>query len=338
MKRMLLFLLTAVAALITAPAYGSHSLQCDLTLLPSGSVQTQLSGRSNQTVCLSKGSYKDSDGRIQLSGMNHVTVRNVPGEYVTLKGQLRLSSSVNDVLFYGFVSDDSLNVSGSETSHYIAGGDRITFDRMSVTNRGTNGSCFHTSNADPSQDVEIRYSRVFHCGFDGEHDHNIYLGKGIRWSVHDNWIYEGASRNLATHSASQDAQVYRNVFAQGCRNQGVPAGAGCSASVLFSENATRAHVHDNTIAHVRNGRWNVDEWNLAGTGNRFEDNCLWTPSGDPRVGIDWDVRTTTADPLFNTHPQWGFEGFQMGQRNYRIPSISECDGKEPNGPVGAPGP
>lgn len=329
----------ALLAGLPAAAPAAHDdLTCDVTVAPSADADTLLSGRSNQTVCLGAGNYRDADDRLQLSSMSHVAVRNEPGAAVKLSGQLRLSSSVNDVRFYGLRLDDRANNSGTETSQYIAGADRILFDRVSVTNGNTNGSCFHTSNADPSQDITVRYSRIYACGYDGEHDHNFYFGKGIRWKVHDNWIYECASRCIATHSASQDALVERNVIAQGCRNHGIPTGAGCSATVLFSESATRAVVRNNTVAYVHNGRWNVDTWSLSGTGNVFADNCLWSAYSDrARNGIDWDTGTVVADPQFSADSTLGYAGTSLPRRNYRIPATSQCNGKEPRpGPVGVP--
>lgn len=366
MRRALLCAVAIAAGVWTPAAVASHTLgTCDQTYGTGTDPQTVVNASADhQTICFTQGTYnsaKTGSYEFDYSGVNDVIVRATSGSAVTFAGPMKVGDSADRDEWYGIRLDatssdcvDDATCTLDSTSHYLNGDDLI-FDRVNVTNGGAATSCFHTGSDSASQadNVTVRYSRIYNCGEDGEHDHGIYMGHGRNWSIHDNYCYANGSRCLATH-ADGSGDFSNNVVSQNCVKHQDATDYRCYAQTLFSGGADNVDIHDNVIVYPTpfTGAtfWNVavgNDYAGGANGNSFTDNCVRRQDG--ASGINSNVAAEgitvsgniTADPDFSTDFLWGWQGVVLQGRNYQVgegpgsPGDSACLDKDPDGPVGA---
>lgn len=214
-----------------------------------------------QTGCFRAGSFEFSEIDIGRSG---VTLTSYPGERATLNGTLKIEQGAEGVT----VSDLNLDGRGGETDiGPFVFGSGATFDGVDVTNHHTE-VCFMVGASNPAEGFPtgtvIENSRIHDCGkLPSENgDHGIYVDNAQGTVIRDNWIYDNADRGIQLYPNSQGAQVYGNVI------------DGNGEGVIISKASSDNAVYDNVISNSRI-RWNVEAFDLHGTGNVVRDNCVW---------------------------------------------------------------
>jgi hypothetical protein len=302
----------------------------------------------------------------EFYGFSHLTVRagtpESPNERIFIDGAVKAHDSADQVYFLGLFFDGTSSPTTGLPATFYLNGEDLVFDRVNLTQGDHNHhvSCVHTSNSSGSPHisvgVEIKYSRIYGCGEDGEHDHCIYLGHATNWTIHDNLIYECGSRVIAAHNNATNVDIYENVLSQGCQKHQDLDGYKCSANVTWSKTTNDTDFFKNVVAYARtaaNPNWNArpggGDFELTGPGNAFNTNCVWTYDGQHGIHQDaFDepdtelevVGNITSNPDFSTAVFDGFESSIWSLRNYWVgngPGTPDpaCESKDPDFAVGA---
>ena len=247
-----------------------------------------------QTGCLQGGLF-EQDVKIAKGGASGspVTLTSYPGERATLKGRLRVTDAAN------FVTVESLNLDGRDAANLPSPsvyGDDVVFRDNDVTDHHT-GICFllGSSQYGRAKRVTIERNRIHDCGVlpAQNHHHGIYIEASDDARVLNNWIYDNADRGVQMFPDSQGTYIAGNVI------------DGNGQNVSFARESAHNVVEHNVISNAVL-RWNIEDWELTGSGNVARSNCVWTTRTDlyNRQGGIMVTRDFTAvdnliaDPLF----------------------------------------
>ena len=337
---------TAAFATVIAAAAAAGSpaaVSCDKVASTSGSDSAAGSAASpyrtpqkladslapGQTGCLQGGLF-EQDVKIAKGGTSGspVTITSYPGERATLKGRLRVTDSAN------FVTVESLNLDGRDAANLPSPtvyGDDVVFRDNDVTDHHT-GICFllGSDQFGRAQRVTIERNRIHDCGVlpAQNHHHGIYIEASDDARVLNNWIYDNADRGVQMFPDSQGSYIAGNVI------------DGNGQNVSYARESANNVVEHNVISNAVL-RWNIEDWELTGTGNVARNNCVWTTrtdlynrQGGIMVSRDFTAADNlVADPLF----------VDRGAKDFSLRAGSPCaalltGGGTPPPPQTGPGP
>jgi nitrous oxidase accessory protein NosD len=264
-----------------------------------------------QTGCLRAGTY-EGDLRIDHGGRAGapVTLTSYPRERAAIRGRVVVTDDAN------FVTVSRLNLDGTNAANLPSptiNGDDVSFTRNDVTNRHTT-ICFLLGSDQYGRAVRtlIRFNRIHNCGVlpAENHHHGIYVEASDDAQIVDNWIYDNADRGVQLFPDAQGTYVARNVIDR--NGQGV----------IFSRESSGNVVEHNVISNSRL-RWNLEDYQLTGTGNVARRNCVWTTrldsyarNGGIQPSPDFAVvNNVIADPTFVDRD---------GADDYRVRLNSDC--------------
>jgi parallel beta-helix repeat protein len=314
----------ATVAVAALTASSPAAMSCDRVTAPSGSDSaagtvaspyrtTQRLADSlapGQTGCLRAGLY-EQDVKVTKGGAagSPVTISSYPGERATLKGRLRIADSAN------FVTVESLDLDGRDASGLPSPsvyGDDVVFRDNDVTDHHT-GICFllGSSSYGRAKRTTIERNRIHDCGVLPalNHHHGIYIEASDDARILSNWIYDNADRGVQMFPDSQGSYISGNVIDGN--------GQGVSFARQSANNVVERNVVSNSVL-----RWNIEDWELSGTGNVARDNCVWTTrtdlynrQGGIMVNPDFtSAGNLIADPLF----------VDRGAKDFRLRDGSPC--------------
>jgi parallel beta-helix repeat protein len=238
-----------------------------------------------------------------------VTITSYPGERATLKGRLRVADTAN------FVTVESLNLDGRDSAGLPSPsvyGDDVVFRDNDVTDHHT-GICFllGSDQYGRAKRVTIERNRIHDCGVlpAQNHHHGIYIEAADDARVLNNWIYDNADRGVQMFPDSQGSYIAGNVIDGN--------GQGVSFARESANNVVEHNIVSNSVL-----RWNIEDWELSGSGNLARNNCVWTTRTDlyNRQGGIMVTRDFTAadnliaDPLF----------LDRGAKDFRLRDGSPC--------------
>jgi hypothetical protein len=282
-----------------------------------------------QTGCLRAGVY-EQDVKVTKGGSAGapVTITSQPGERATLKGRLRIIDTAN------FVTVESLDLDGRDAGDLPSPsvyGDDVVFRDNDVTDYNT-GICFllGSDQYGRAQRTTIERNRIHNCGVlpAQNHHHGIYIEAADDARILNNWIYDNADRGVQMFPDSQGTYIAGNVIDGN--------GQGVSFARQSANNVVEHNVVSNSVL-----RWNIEDWELSGTGNVARSNCVWTTrtdlynrQGGIMVHPDFaSIDNLIADPLFE----------DRGAKDFRLRADGPCAaliaaGGTPPPPRPGPGP
>jgi hypothetical protein len=283
-----------------------------------------------QTGCLRAGLYEQNVAIERGGGAGApITLSSYPGERATLRGRLRVKDTA-DHLIVEELDLDGRHPGDTLPSPSVYGND-VTFRGNDVTNHHT-GICFLLGSNDYGRAVRvtIERNRIHDCGVlpAQNHHHGIYIEHADTTHVVDNWIYDNADRGVQMFPDSQRAYVARNVIDGN--------GQGVSYARVSANNVVEHNVVSNSVL-----RWNIEDWELTGTGNVARQNCVWTTrtgSYAREGGIMVSRDFTAADNLI-ADPRF----VNRVAKDFRLAAGSPCavllaGGGTPPPPAPQPGP
>ena len=120
----------------------------------------------------------------------------------------------------------------------------------------------------------IERNRIHDCGElpPTNHHHGIYVEAAYGTRITGNWIYDNADRGVQLFPDAQRTYVARNVI------------DGNGEGVVFSRKSANNVVENNAISNSV-VRYNIEDYELSGTGNVARRNCLWSPRHPDKAGI-----------------------------------------------------
>jgi hypothetical protein len=335
----LLALVTAAVAVAAAVGNSSAATSCDMVASASGSDAAAGNAASpfrttqklvdslqaGETGCLRAGLYEENVAIESGGGAGApITLSSYPGERATLRGRLRVKDSANHVVV------ESLDLDGRHAGGTLPSpsvyGDDVVFRDNDVSNYHT-GICFLLGSNDygHAQRVTIERNRIHDCGVlpAENHHHGIYVEHAADLRVLNNWIYDNADRGIQFYPDSQRAYVAGNVI------------DGNGQGVIFSRESAGNVVEHNVITNSVL-RWNIEDWELTGTGNIARRNCVWSTRSDSYArggGIKVDpafavAENLVADPLF----------VDRTAKDFRLRTGSPCAALLAGGGAPAPAP
>ncbi len=334
-----------VAGAIAIAAVGANSpaaTSCDKVAAPSGSDSAAGSAASpyrtaqklvdslgpGKTWCLRAGVY-EHDVTISTGGSSgsRVTLSSYPGERATVRGRFRVKDSAN------FVTVESVDLDGRNASGLPSPsvyGDDVVFRDNDVTNYHYTAICFILGSNEYGRAVRttIERNRIHDCGRlpANNHEHGIYIEASNDVRIVENWIYDNADRGVQMFPDAQGTVIARNVI------------DGNGQGIIFSRQSAGNVVESNVISNSVL-RWNIEDWELSGTGNVARNNCVWTTRSDSygREGGIMVSRDFVATGNLVADPQF----VDRTAKDFRLAAGSPCapllaGGGTPPSP--APGP
>jgi parallel beta-helix repeat protein len=111
----------------------------------------------------------------------------------------------------------------------------------------------------------IERNRIHNCGQlpATNHHHGIYAEATDNARILENWIYDNADRGVQLFPDAQRTYVARNII------------DGNGEGVVFSRTSANNVVENNVISNSV-VRYNLEDFELRGTGNVARRNCLWS--------------------------------------------------------------
>ena len=124
----------------------------------------------------------------------------------------------------------------------------------------------------------IERNRIHNCGEmpPSNHHHGIYVEASERARITGNWIYDNADRGVQLFPDAQNTYVANNVI------------DGNGQGVVFSRKSSNNVVENNVISNPV-VRYNIESFELTGSGNVARRNCVWSTRHWGNAGIQLDV-------------------------------------------------
>jgi len=244
-----------------------------------------------QTGCLRAGVFQE-DVSVSKGGTPDAatTITSYPGERATVVGRFRVTDSAN------FVTVTGLDLDGRNQDNLPSptiNGDQVTFSGNDVTNHHTT-ICFlvGSDSFGRARNAVIERNQIHDCGQlpATNHHHGIYVEASDGLRITDNWIYDNADRGVQLFPDAQGTYIARNVI------------DGNGQGIIFSRESANNLAEYNVISNPVL-RYNVEDWELTGTGNMVRRNCVWStrhPGGagiQPGLGLP-AVDNKVADPRY----------------------------------------
>ena len=248
--------------------------------------------RSGQTGCLRAGIYqRDVDIAKGGSFSAPITITSFPGERATIVGRIYVTDHANNVVL------QQLDLDGYNRARLpspTVNGDNVAFRDNDVTNRHTS-ICFLLGSREwgRARGTVIERNRIHNCGQlpPTNHHHGIYAEATDNARIINNWIYDNADRGVQLFPDAQRTYLAHNVIDGN--------GEGVVISRTSSNNVVENNIISNPVV-----RYNLEDFELTGTGNIARRNCLWSvrhvgnPGGLP-PGLAWPaVENIFTDPGF----------------------------------------
>jgi parallel beta-helix repeat protein len=220
--------------------------------------------RPGQTGCLRAGVYQH-DVEITKGGSHNapITITSHPGERATVLGRLYITDQANNLIV------QQLDLDGYNRQRLpspTVNGDNVVFRDNDVTNRHTS-ICFLLGSREwgRAKNALLERNRIHNCGQlpPTNHHHGIYAEATDNARILDNWIYDNADRGVQLFPDAQRTYVARNVI------------DGNGEGVVFSRTSSNNVVENNVISNPV-VRYNLEDYELTGTGNVARRNCLWS--------------------------------------------------------------
>jgi hypothetical protein len=241
--------------------------------------------RPGQTGCLRAGVYR---GRVKVRTGGRrgapTTIRSAPGERATVRGRLHVANSANHVVVRQLYLDGR---SRTRLPSPTVNGNNIVFRDNDVTTRNTT-ICFllGSDRYGRARRTLIERNRIHHCGKlpPTNHHHGIYVeaSQGVR--ITGNWIYDNADRGVQLFPDARHTYVAHNVI------------DGNGEGIVFSRRSAHNVVEHNSISNSL-VRYNVEDFELRGTGNVARRNCLWSARHAGNAGVSPGIEVQLYDNL-----------------------------------------
>lgn len=263
--------------------------------------------RPGQTGCLRAGVYR---GRITIrkggrSGAP-TTIRSAPGARATARGRLHVANSANHVVIRQLFLDGR---NRARLPSPTVNGNNVTFRDNDITNRNTT-ICFVLGSDEygRARRTVIERNRIYRCGAlpPTNHHHGIYVEASYGARITDNWIYDNADRGVQLFPDAQSTYVARNVI------------DGNGEGIVFSRRSANNVVEHNVISNSL-VRYNVEDFELSGTGNVARRNCLWSARHAGSAAISPAIAVEISENLV-TEPAFA----SRERKDFRLPQESPC--------------
>jgi parallel beta-helix repeat protein len=219
---------------------------------------------AGETGCLRAGVYRgDLEIRRGGTGGAPITIMSYPGERATILGRLYITDHGNNLVF------QQLDLDGYNRERLpspTVNGDNVAFRDNDVTNRHSS-ICFLLGSDEwgRARGTVIERNKIHNCGQlpPSNHHHGIYAEATDNARIVNNWIYDNADRGVQLFPDAQRTYVARNVIDGN--------GEGVVVSRTSSNNVIENNIISNSIV-----RYNLEDFELTGTGNIARRNCLWS--------------------------------------------------------------
>jgi hypothetical protein len=256
-----------------------------------------------------------------------ISLESAPGQTATLAGgYVYMPTGANDIIVAGLTINGhatkqvSVQIFGSEVALI---GDQITNDMQhtSCIVMGYTGSV-------PANTL-IADDTIYQCGntADGNADQAIDLSDSTDATVTNNVIWGTAGFAIQIYPDTQSTQVTHNVIA----SNGYGAIFGGSSSTTSSQNTVAYNVITNsTVGMAVQQSWG----GTAGTGNTFNDNCVYdnaggnietpdgfTTSGNVTANPDYSDAATHNYALASSSPCLAVVGYAAGTSSASVASV-----------------
>jgi nitrous oxidase accessory protein NosD len=241
--------------------------------------------RPGQTGCLRAGVYQ-RDVKISKGGTSAapITITSFPGERATLIGRLYVADEANNVVV------QQLDLNGRNRADLpspTVNGDNVVFRDNDVTNEHTS-ICFLLGSREwgRARGTLIEHNRIHNCGDmpPTNHHHGIYVEASEDARIIGNWIYDNADRGVQLFPDAQRTYVAWNVI------------DGNGQGVVFSRKSAGNVVEYNVLANPL-VRYNLETFELTGTGNIARRNCVWSTRHWGNAGIQLDIGIPVPENL-----------------------------------------
>jgi parallel beta-helix repeat protein len=282
--------------------------------------------RSGQTGCLRAGTYRQRQTDVTRP---HVTVRSWPGEVATWRGRVVLQGRGDRLI--GLKLDGSAGPRcstrgcGALPSPTINAADVVVADN-DITSPGS-GICVHPRawRGKTPDRFQILGNRIHDCGRrpPTDHDHGIYVADGRGGVIRDNVVFRNADRGIQLYPEARGTLVAYNTV------------DGNGSGVIFSERSSYNRVENNVFTNSV-VRWNAETFNLRGSGNRFQGNCVRAGNPNPDYNDHAGVALPRAVSQQANRVARGSVYVDRSAGDLRLQSGSVCAGKGAADSVAAP--
>ena len=164
-------------------------------------------------------------------------------------------------------------------------GDNVVFRDNDVTNRHTT-ICFLLGSIEwgRARGTVIERNRIHNCGEmpPSNHHHGIYVEASERARITGNWIYDNADRGVQLFPDAQNTYVAGNVI------------DGNGQGIVFSRKSSNNVVENNVLSNPL-VRYNIESFELTGSGNVARRNCVWSTRHWGNAGIQLDIGIPVLD-------------------------------------------
>jgi hypothetical protein len=263
--------------------------------------------RPGEAGCLRAGTYR---GRVVIRRGGRrgapTTIRSAPGERATVRGRIHVANSANHVVVWRLYLDGR---NRANLPSPTVNGNHAVFRDNDVTN-GNTTICFllGSKRYGPARRTVIERNRIHECGElpPTNHHHGIYVEASDGARITDNWIYDNADRGVQLFPNARRTYVARNVI------------DGNGEGVVFSRNSAGNTVEQNVISNPV-VRYNIEDFELTGTGNVARRNCLWSARHPDRAGVQPDIEVPVQDSVVS-EPAYR----ARDDKDFRLAADSPC--------------
>jgi parallel beta-helix repeat protein len=263
--------------------------------------------KAGQAGCLRAGVYQ-RDVKITRGGTSSAptTLTSYPGERAVVVGRLHVADEANNVVV------QQLDLDGRNRADLpgpTINGDNVVFRDNDVTNRHTT-ICFLLGSIEwgRARGTVIEHNRIHDCGEmpASNHHHGIYVEASDRARIIGNWIYDNADRGVQLFPDAQNTYLAGNVI------------DGNGQGVVFSRKSSNNVVENNVLSNPL-VRYNIESFELTGSGNVARRNCVWSTRHWGFAGIQLDVGIPVLDNLV-TEPGY----VNRAAKDFRLRPDSPC--------------
>jgi hypothetical protein len=263
--------------------------------------------RAGETGCLRAGVFR---GRVKIrkggTADAPTTIRNAPGEHATVRGRLHVANSANHVVVRQLFLDGR---NRANLPSPTVNGNNAVFRDNDVTT-GDTTICFLLGSKEygRARRTVIERNLIHDCGElpPTNHHHGIYVEAAYGARITRNWIYDNADRGVQLFPDAQRTYVARNVI------------DGNGEGVVFSRKSADNVVENNAISNSV-VRYNIEDYELSGTGNVARRNCLWSPRHPDKSGIQPGIEVEVVENVV-TEPAYA----NRGDGDLRLQADSPC--------------
>ena len=223
-----------------------------------------------------------------------------------MRGRLHVANSANHVVVRQLFLDGR---NRANLPSPTVNGNNAVFRDNDVTT-GDTTICFLLGSREygRARRTVIERNRIHDCGElpPTNHHHGIYVEAAYGTRITRNWIYDNADRGVQLFPDAQRTYVARNVI------------DGNGEGVVFSRKSANNVVENNAISNPV-VRYNIEDYELSGTGNVARRNCLWSPRHPDKAGIQPGIEVEVVENVV-TEPAYA----NRGDDDLRLQADSPC--------------